>query len=144
MAVGQAAERAVRVEGERKLSRRVRPELRMRRQKTVGEVVVLLGFERAGRVDEPAAGLDERRRGLEDPCLARRVQREVCDSSPPLHFRIAPEDAEVRAGRVDEDAVAGGAEAGYLRLDRPLEGLDAPEPEPRHRLPHALEPSGAR
>src|SRR5207245_7177705 len=45
-------------------------------------------------------------------------------------------------GRVDEDAVAGGAEAGYLRLDRPLEGLDAPEPEPRHRLPHPLEASG--
>src|SRR5437667_12046792 len=120
MAVGQAAERAVRVEGERKLSRRVWPELGMRRQKTVGEVVVLLGLERAGRVDEPAAGLDERRRGLEDPCLARRVQREVCDSSPPLPVRIAPEDAEARAGRVDQAAVAGGAGARYRHLDRRL------------------------
>src|SRR3989475_10648117 len=111
MAGGQAAERAVRVEGERKLSRRVRPDLGMRRQKTVGEVVVLLGLERAGPLDEPAAGLDERRRGLEDPCLARGVLREVCGSSPPLHVRLAPEDAAVRAGRAAEAALAGSAGA---------------------------------
>src|SRR2546422_478740 len=127
MAVGQAAERAVRVEGARKLSRRGPAAPRGGPPENVGGAAVLPGRGRAGRGDEPAAGLDERRRGLEDPCLACRVQREVCRSSPPLHVRIAPEDAEVRAGRVDEDAVAGGAEAGYLRLDRPLEGLRSEE-----------------
>src|SRR5438132_8076876 len=44
--------------------------------------VVLLGLERAGRVDEPAARLHQRRRGLEDPRLALGVQGEVGRASP--------------------------------------------------------------
>src|SRR3989440_9455786 len=57
---------------------------------------------------------------------------DVCSSD-----LIAPKDPEVGAGRVDENAVAGGAEAGNLRLDRALDGLDAREPKPRRRLAHA-------
>src|SRR5438093_2971891 len=70
VAVREAAERAGRVERDRRVDRRIDAEGRLRREKVACDVVVFLGLERAGRVDEPAARLHHRRGRGEDLLLS--------------------------------------------------------------------------
>src|SRR5258708_7679072 len=64
--MGTAPEHAVTVEGQGKRGRRLGEKVRARREECDDDVLVLLGLERARRVDESAAGLDHLGRRGED------------------------------------------------------------------------------
>src|SRR5690606_29713153 len=84
-------------------------ELRMGFEQGGDEVLVFLRFDRAGGVDEAAAG---RRAGQGVPDDAALELGELCDvgmTEAPADIDSAAEDAGVRAGDLEEDGVEGGA-----------------------------------
>src|SRR4029434_1822246 len=84
VAIRPTPEPAVRIEGQRKLVGRVDRELRPRPEKRAHDCLVLLGLERARRVDQPARVLHPRRRGGEDLGLLAAGRAEVGRLAPPL------------------------------------------------------------
>ena len=71
-----------------------------------GARLVLAGEQRAGGVDQPAAGLHPGGGGVEDRVLQRRVAGELLGRQPPLALGLAAPGAGARAGGVDEHEVA--------------------------------------
>ena len=82
-----------------------RGEIRMRGEKRGNDVVVFLGQHAARRVDEPAAGLHERRGVGEDRSLLLRELGDRGFGVPPFEIGIAAQRAESGARRVDQHAV---------------------------------------
>ena len=111
-------------------------------RKSRDHVLVLLGLERAGGVDEPAARSHQRGRRGQDAALARGGGRHVGRLPPPLHLGVAPQHAEIRARRIDEHAVAQARPPRRQRLHRSVDGFDDRHAEPRGRLRHAAQAAG--
>src|SRR5688500_11876727 len=92
--------------------------------------LVLLGQQRTGRVDEPAAGFDHARRALKNAFLQGDERRNSGAELPPALVRVAPPGSRAGAGRVDEDEV----EVALMALDvlvalaRQLPRLDVVQP----------------
>src|SRR5947208_8659126 len=100
VAVGQTADEAGRIGSDRKVGGRVDDEGVVGVEERANDAVVLLRLEGAGGVDEPAAGLHERRRRRQDAALALRGDGDVADLAPPLHLRVPAHDAEAGARRI--------------------------------------------
>ena len=71
----------------------------------LNHVAVLFIFERAGGVDDPAAGLHEAARLIEDFALAGGENIGVAGLQSPLDLGIAAQGAGAGAGGVDQNAV---------------------------------------
>ena len=71
-----------------------------------GARLVLAGEQRAGGVDQTAAGLRPGGGRVEDGVLERRVAGELLGRQPPLALGLAAPGAGARAGGVDEHQVA--------------------------------------
>ena len=119
-------------DGGREDGREVRPA----RPEPRHDRLVLLGLKRAGRVDEDPPGPHQCRGRLEDARLSGNEGCEVAGLPTPLAVGVAPEDAKVRAGSIDQDAVARrpevlgeGVRIGQARLDDlgPEAGARRPE-----------------
>src|SRR6267378_712657 len=102
VAIGPRAQIAVGVQRQREIGGRVDAPGRLRGEERGDHRLVLLGLGRARRVHQAPAGLHEGGRGGQDLALARGAGGDVLGPPPPLHLRIAPEHAEVRAGRVHQ------------------------------------------
>src|SRR5262249_61933679 len=100
-------------------------------EKQLDDLLVLVRLERARGVDERATTPDRGRRGGEDARLVRPQAHEVGLGAPPLHVRIPPEHAEIRAGRVDEGAVRAPRPSRGKIADRPRVRLDDADAEAR-------------
>ncbi len=83
------------------------PQFRRGREQPLHHVVVLLGTERAGTVDERSARPQAPRRRSEDRSLHLGELRDRVGLNAPARVGIAAQRAESGAGRVDEDAVEG-------------------------------------
>ena len=121
------------------------PDARARNASTIA--LVLLGQHAARRVDEPAAGLHERRRRGEDRVPAsRRARRASTRRLPPLEIGIAAQRAEAGARRVDEHAVDLAGEPLDLRVALVRDQLRMHVRQPRAREPRlqVREPSRRR
>src|SRR5262245_4317702 len=81
-AVGQAAQHAA-VQRHGEIGWRVDRELGVGGQEVAGDLVVLLGLERAGRVDEAPARTHHRARRAEDGALARGAPDAILGRAPP-------------------------------------------------------------
>src|SRR5947209_10462196 len=79
------------------------------------DLVVLLGADGAGRVHETASGRDEGEGGFEDLALEPRERLEALLANAEADIRSAAEDAQFRAGRVDEHHVGSQAGGGTRR-----------------------------
>ena len=91
-------------------------------------LLVFLGFERAGGVDEHPARLEQAGGDGEQLQLVTLVGFQVFGLTVPADIRLAADDAGARAGRVDEDGVErrgqGGGELGEVGaqgVDRPAQ-----------------------
>ncbi len=78
------------------------------------------------------------------PALLFRQPQEIVFRAPPLHLGISPEDAQVGARRVHEDAIAAHLPVRREGRDRPCMALDDGDAEPRGRLAEQLEPARVR
>src|SRR5207302_9955964 len=77
----------------------------MRGSKRIDDRVILVGQDAAGRIDEAAAGFDERRRRGQD---SRLLGGQLCDVGrrlAPFEIGVAAQGAESRAWRIDQNAV---------------------------------------
>ncbi len=81
-----------------------------------GNLSALLGLERAGAVDQPATGLRQTRRRLEQPCLEGDELVAVLRRFRPGDVGVAADGPGGAAGRVEQHGVEG------LRL--PLRRID--------------------
>ena len=80
-------------------------------EERIDDRLVLLRFARAGGVDQPAAGPNERRGAFEQRELSRRRDAGRSLFVPtPADVGIAPDRAKAGAGRIDQHAVEAGCE----------------------------------
>ena len=105
-----------------RLAPRQRREVRMVRQEPGDLVAVLLRQHRAGDVDQPAAGLHERRRQRQHRALLVQALGKVGRLQPPLGVRPPAPGAAAGAGRIDRTRGRSAARA---------------RPAPPHRRPAA-------
>ena len=69
------------------------------------QIAVFLGFDRAGGIDEAAAGLQAGQGVFENGCLGFGQTGDVVRLEPPADVDTPTENAGVRAGDVEEDGV---------------------------------------
>ena len=81
----------------------------MRREELGDDVVGLDPHGRADRVDEHAAGANQRRDAVEQRALQRREPRQVIGPAAPAQLGVAAERPQPGARRVDQDGVEGPA-----------------------------------
>src|SRR6185437_11789744 len=80
-------------------------EIAVRGEEALDLRLVLLAQQRAGDIDQPAAGLGQPGRTAEDLALERGELGKILRPEPPFGVGVAPPGPGAGAGRVDEDAV---------------------------------------
>ena len=114
----------------------------MVREESRDLVAVLLRQHRAGGVDEPAAGLDQRGGGRQQRPLLLLALRQVGGPQPPLGVRPPAPGARAGAGGVDEHQVEAGAERGERGLVAGLQHLRVAHAGPLQPLEDRPQPLG--